>query len=85
MTPDKPQKIKLLRLLDFLRRETDADHPISRQDLCKRLNDSILFAFYFTIKLYTIILHYLYTIILHYTYYLPALHKKGIQILPYIV
>jgi len=39
MTPDRPQKIKLLRLLDLLQRETDEQHPISRQDLCKRLND----------------------------------------------
>lgn len=39
MTPDRPQKIKLLRLLDLLQRETDVDHPISRQNLCKRLND----------------------------------------------
>ena len=39
MTPDRPQKIKLLRLLDLLKRETDVDHPISRQDLCQRLND----------------------------------------------
>ena len=39
MTPDRPQKIKLLRLLDLLQRETDVDHPISRQDLCQRLND----------------------------------------------
>ena len=35
----QPQKIKLLRLLDLLQRETDVDHPVSRQDLCKRLND----------------------------------------------
>ena len=28
-----------LRLLDLLQREIDVDHPISRQDLCKRLND----------------------------------------------
>lgn len=39
MTPDRPQKIKLLRLLDLLQRETDVDHPISRQNLCKCLND----------------------------------------------
>ena len=39
MIQDKPQKIKLLTILDLLQRETDEQHPISRQDLCKRLND----------------------------------------------
>ena len=38
MTPDRPEK-KLLRMLDLPQRETDVDHPISRQDLCKRLNE----------------------------------------------
>ena len=33
------QKIKLLRLYELLRRETDEDHPIFRMDLCQRLND----------------------------------------------
>ena len=33
------QKIKLLRLYEFLRRETDEDHPISRINLCQQLND----------------------------------------------
>ena len=33
------QRIKLLRLYELLRRETDEDHPISRMDLCQRLND----------------------------------------------
>ncbi len=33
------QKIKLLKLYEFLRRETDEDHPISRIDLCKQLNE----------------------------------------------
>ncbi len=33
------QKIKLLRLYELLRRETDEDHPISRMDLCQRLID----------------------------------------------
>ena len=37
MTQNYPQKIKLLTILDLLQRETDEDHPISRQDLCKRL------------------------------------------------
>lgn len=39
MIQDKPQKIKLLTIMDLLQRETDEQHPISRQDLCKRLND----------------------------------------------
>ena len=39
MIQDKPQKIKLLTILDLLQRETDEQHPISRQDLCKRLNN----------------------------------------------
>ena len=38
MTPDRPQKIKLLRLLDLLQRETDVDHPISRQGLIPAMN-----------------------------------------------
>ena len=33
------QKIKLLRLYELLRLETDEDHPISRMDLCQRLHD----------------------------------------------
>ena len=33
------QKIKLLKLYEFLRKETDEDHPISRVDLCKKLNE----------------------------------------------
>ena len=33
------QKIKLLKLYEFLRRETDENHPISRTELCKRLNE----------------------------------------------
>ena len=36
---DNMQKIKLLRLYEFLRRETDEDHPISRVKLCQQLND----------------------------------------------
>ena len=39
MAQDKPQKIKLLTLIDFLQRETDEQHPVSRQDLCKKLID----------------------------------------------
>ena len=33
------QKIKLLKLYEFLRKETDEDHPISRIVLCKKLNE----------------------------------------------
>lgn len=33
------QKIKLLKLYEFLRRETDETHPISRTELCNRLNE----------------------------------------------
>lgn len=32
------QKIKLLKLYELLRRETDEDHPISRNELCRKLN-----------------------------------------------
>ena len=32
-------KIKLLKLYTLLRKETDEEHPISRRQLCKRLND----------------------------------------------
>ncbi len=32
------QKIKLLKLYELLRNETDESHPISRRDLCDRLN-----------------------------------------------
>lgn len=33
------QKIKLLKLYELLRKETDEQHPISRVKLCKRLNE----------------------------------------------
>lgn len=33
------QKIKLLKLYELLRKETDVDHPISRIELCRRLNE----------------------------------------------
>ena len=33
------QKIKLLKLYELLRKETDIDHPISRVELCRRLNE----------------------------------------------
>ena len=32
------QKIKLIKLYELLRKETDDDHPISRVELCRRLN-----------------------------------------------
>ncbi len=35
---DNMQKIKLLKLYELLRTETDAEHPISRIKLCERLN-----------------------------------------------
>jgi predicted DNA-binding transcriptional regulator YafY len=33
------QKIKLLKLYELLKNETDESHPISRRELCKRLNE----------------------------------------------
>ena len=33
---DNMQKVKLLKLYDFLRREKDEDHPVSRIELCKK-------------------------------------------------
>ena len=33
------QKIKLIKLYELLRRETDSEHPISRRVLCQRLID----------------------------------------------
>ena len=33
------QKIKLLKLYELLRKETDETHPISRVELCRRLNE----------------------------------------------
>ena len=33
------QKIKLLKLYELLRKETDEAHPISRVELCRRLNE----------------------------------------------
>ena len=36
---DNMQKIKLLKLYELLRKETDEDHPISRMELCRRLNE----------------------------------------------
>lgn len=39
MIQDKPQKIKLLTIMDYLQRETDEGHPVSRQNLCRKLNE----------------------------------------------
>lgn len=36
---DYMQKIKLLKLYEYLRKETDESHPISRRNLCQTLND----------------------------------------------
>ena len=33
------QKIKLLKLYELLRKETDETHPISRVEFCRRLNE----------------------------------------------
>ena len=33
------QKVKLIKLYELLRKETDEDHPISRVELCRRLNE----------------------------------------------
>ena len=39
MAADNMQKIKLLKLYELLRKETDEQHPISRIQLCRRLNE----------------------------------------------
>ena len=41
---DNMQKIKLLKLYELLRNETDESHPISRRDLCNRLNELGIFS-----------------------------------------
>ena len=33
------QKFKLMKLYELLKQETDEDHPISRRELCRRLNE----------------------------------------------
>ena len=38
MAPENNQKIKLIKLYDLLRNETDSEHPVSRRELCRRLN-----------------------------------------------
>lgn len=37
--PGVQQKFKLLKLYELLKQETDEDHPISRIELCRRLNE----------------------------------------------
>ena len=37
--PGVQQKFKLMKLWELLKRETDEDHPISRRELCRRLNE----------------------------------------------
>ena len=37
--PGVQQKYKLMKLWELLKRETDEDHPISRMELCRRLNE----------------------------------------------
>lgn len=39
MAARQGQKIKLLCLLDILRRETDEDHPLSASELCEKLSE----------------------------------------------
>lgn len=36
---ENSQKIKLLKILELLQRETDEQHPISRLDLCRRMEE----------------------------------------------
>ena len=37
MAQDNCQKIKLLKLLELLRQETDEQHPLTTMDICNRL------------------------------------------------
>ncbi len=39
MAADNRQKIKLMKLYELLRNETDIEHPVSRRELCRRLNE----------------------------------------------
>ena len=39
MAADNRQKIKLMKLYEFLRKETDEQHPISRIRLCRQMNE----------------------------------------------
>ena len=40
MQGENHQKIKLLRLMEMLRRDTDENHPMTTEDICARLADS---------------------------------------------
>ncbi|MDO5445906.1 MAG: helix-turn-helix domain-containing protein [Eubacteriales bacterium] len=39
MQNDNCQKIKLLRLMELLRQETDENHPITTSEICRRLGE----------------------------------------------
>ena len=39
MDLSSPQKVKLLAIMDYLRTETDENNPVSRQELCAKLNE----------------------------------------------
>lgn len=39
MPRDNKQKIKLLYLMEILRQDTDEQHPISTNQICKRLSE----------------------------------------------
>ena len=39
MKKDNCQKIKLLKLMELLRQETDEDHPITTSEICQRLGE----------------------------------------------
>ena len=39
MPNDNCQKIKLLKLMELLRRDTDEDHPITTSEICRRLGE----------------------------------------------
>lgn len=39
MTKDNCQKIKLLKLMELLRQETDENHPITTSEICRRLGE----------------------------------------------
>ena len=39
MPNDNCQKIKLLKLMELLRQETDEDHPITTSEICRRLGE----------------------------------------------
>lgn len=37
--PENSNRIKLMKLYEFLMKETDEEHPISKTELCRRLNE----------------------------------------------